>query len=135
MYRISLSDAERTQLLHVAQTHTHPVICRHVLAIYLLSLGQSRHAVTTQLNIHRHTLRAYVKSYLADGLSGLMTLHYAPRVGALEAHRTQIIDELEQDPPATVKEAQHRIAALTGIQRCETQVRLFLKKTNFGGAK
>jgi transposase len=35
---------------------------------------------------------------------------------------------LEKNPPATVKEAGAKIEKLTGIKRCETQIREFLKK-------
>jgi len=38
---------------------------------------------------------------------------------------------LEANPPATRKEAQARIKALTGIQRSLPQVGEFLKKTGF----
>jgi hypothetical protein len=49
--------------------------------------------------------------------------------------KAEIIAHLEENPPATQKEAQARIKELTGIQRSLPQVREFLKKTKFVAAK
>ena len=50
-------------------------------------------------------------------------MHYASLEAYFRAH-----------PPATSKEAQSEIAALTGIKRSETQVREFLKKNSISVA-
>jgi len=47
----------------------------------------------------------------------------------------EIIDALEADPPATLKQAQARIKAATGLERSLPQVGEFLKKTNFAVGK
>jgi hypothetical protein len=53
----------------------------------------------------------------------------------LATHNAEIIAALEANPPATYKEAQARIKAVTGLQRSLPQVREFLKKTSLFAAK
>jgi hypothetical protein len=48
---------------------------------------------------------------------------------ALHEHHASLEASFRAHPPATIKEAQHTIEALTGIKRSETQVREYLKKT------
>jgi transposase len=45
--------------------------------------------------------------------------------------KDEIIAHLEENPPATQKEARARIKELTGIQRSLPQVREILKKQDF----
>ncbi len=54
--------------------------------------------------------------------------YYRPE-SELNAHIVSLEAHLKTNPPATIKEAQHEIEALTGVRRSETQVREFLKKT------
>jgi hypothetical protein len=49
----------------------------------------------------------------------------------LQAHITSLEAYFQANPPATIKEAQSEIEALTGIKRSETQVREFLKNTTW----
>jgi len=49
--------------------------------------------------------------------------------------KDEIIAHLEENPPATQKEAQAKIKELTGIQRSLPQVREFLKKTGYDAAR
>ena len=35
-----------------------------------------------------------------------------------------------EHPPATIKQAQHEVAVITGVVRSETQIREFLKKNS-----
>jgi hypothetical protein len=52
---------------------------------------------------------------------------YRPQ-GELMIHITSLEAYFQAHPPASIKEAQSEIEALTGIRRSETQVREFLKK-------
>jgi hypothetical protein len=49
---------------------------------------------------------------------------------ALQTHATSLEAHFQSHPPATVKAAQQAIAALTGIRRSASQVRVFLKKNS-----
>jgi transposase len=65
----------------------------------------------------------------------LKELNYKGKPNRLMEKKDEIIAHLEENPPATQKEAQARIKALTGIQRSLPQVREFLKKTKFAAAR
>jgi transposase len=45
----------------------------------------------------------------------------------LEHHRTSLIEAFTQRPHASAKEAAARIETLTGIQRSEQRIRVFMK--------
>jgi hypothetical protein len=49
---------------------------------------------------------------------------------ALQEHYASLEAYFRAHPPATIKEAQHKIEALTGIKRSETQVRAYCKKNS-----
>ena len=72
--------------------------------------------------------------YAAGGLDQLKEVNLYRPTSALEAHTTTLEAYFRDHPPATIKEAQHEIETLTGIQRSETQVRSFLKKNSICGA-
>lgn len=46
----------------------------------------------------------------------------------LEEHRVSIIEEFQNRPHATAKEAAYRIEKLTGVKRSEQRVHVFMKK-------
>ncbi len=59
----------------------------------------------------------------------LKEVHFYRPESALQSHSASLEDYFRANPPASIKEAQSEIEALTGIQRSESQVREFLKKT------
>jgi transposase len=72
---------------------------------------------------------------LQGGVETLKQLNYQGKANLLLDHKDEIISALEAEPPATLKQAQARIEAVTGLQRSLPQVREFLKKTDFGVGK
>ena len=76
-------------------------------------------------------MRDYFALYAGGGLNQLKAVNLYRPTSALEAHTTTLEAYFRDQPPATIKEAQHEIETLTGIKRSETQVRTFLKKTPF----
>lgn len=135
MYHINVSPTTLEQLSHHAQHHPHPIVRRRMFTVQLIAHGHTRKVVAHLLQITPKTVREHLKLYRHDGIAGLLTLKYAPRCGALDTHRNRIIEVLEQQPPATVKEARARIAEHLHVTRCYTQVRLFLKKIGASAGK
>jgi transposase len=135
MYHITVPPTTLAQLAHHAQQHPHPIIRRRMFSVQLIAQGHTRKAVAQMLQITPKTVRDHLRVYRQEGITGLLTLKYPARCGALDAHRDQILAVLEDDPPATVKEARARIADHLHITRCYTQVRLFLKKIGASAEK
>ena len=81
------------------------------------------------------TLRVYFDQYQSGRLEALKVLNYQGKSNELMAHKDELVAALEANPPGTLKEAQARIEATTGLKRSLPQVSAFLKKTNLSGAK
>ncbi len=87
------------------------------------------------LDISETTLRTYFDLYLSGGLEALKALSYQGQPSQLHQKKDEIVTALEAEPPATMKEAQAIIKAVTGLERSLPQVSQFLKKTRLSGAK
>lgn len=111
--------------------HPVPLVQRRMEVLWLKS-HELPHALIAQLGgISETTMREYFELYEEGGLDKLKEAHFYRPGSALDAHITSLEQHFRDNPPATIKEAQSEIKALTGIERSETQVREFLKKTPF----
>jgi transposase len=82
------------------------------------------------VNITENTLRDYFHLYVDGGVERLKEVAIQGPESALQEHYAALEAYFRAHPPATIKEAQNKIEALTGIKRSETQVRGFLKKNS-----
>jgi transposase len=82
------------------------------------------------VNITENTLRDYFQLYLEGGVERLKEVAIQGPESALQEHAVSLEAYFRTYPPATIKEAQSKIEALTGIKRSETQVREFFKKNS-----
>jgi transposase len=123
------------QLREESNTHPHPLVRRRMWALLLKSEGLAHGQIGQILDISQPTLRTYFDLYLQGGVEALKQLNYQGKANLLLERQAEIIEALEAEPPATLKQAQARIKAATGLARSLPQVREFLKKTKFGGGK
>jgi len=107
--------------------HPHPRVQRKMEALWLKSQGLPHHQIAALSGISPNTLRAYLRQYQAGGIEALKQLNYHLPESELSAYQTTIEDYFRTNPPATIKEAMAKIYELTGIQRSESRVRVFLK--------
>jgi transposase len=85
------------------------------------------------VNITENTLRAYFQLYVEGGVERLREVAIQGPESALQEHYASLEAYFRTHPPATIKEAQQKIEALTGIKRSETQVRAYCKKNSISG--
>lgn len=135
MRKIEFSPADLNQLREGSKLHPHHLVRRRMLALLLKSEGLSHGQIGRILGISQPTLRSYFDLYQQGGVSALKPLNYQGKANLLLERKEEIIDALEADPPATLKQAQARIKAATGLERSLPQVGEFLKKTNFAVGK
>jgi transposase len=109
--------------------HPMPLVQRRMEALWLKSHGLPHGQIAQLVNITENTLRDYFQLYLDGGVERLKEVALQGPESELVAHYASLEAYFRAHPPATIKEAQSKIAALTGIKRSETQVREFLKKT------
>jgi transposase len=110
--------------------HPVPLVQRRMEALWLKSHGLPHGQIAKLVGVSENTLRAYFRLYAAGGLEGLKVVQFHRPESALQTHATSLEAHFQSHPPATVKDAQQEIAALTGIRRSATQVRVFLKKNS-----
>ena len=128
MLHVTFSEEELDELRYERFHHPHPRVQQRMEALLLKSQGLQHKDICQFVGISLNTLRNYLRIYEQDGLDGLKVLKYRGPVSELDAHRGDLEDDLLEHPPATIAEARARIKALTGIERCPTQVGLFLKR-------
>jgi transposase len=71
-------------------------------------------------------MREHFRLYQAGGIDKLKETHFCQPESELQAYTSTLEAHFREHPPATLKEAQDEIERLTGVRRCETQVRHFL---------
>jgi transposase len=114
--------------------HPVPLVQRRMEALWLKSHGLPHGKIAQLVNITENTLRDYFQLYCEGGVERLKEVAIQGPESALQEHYTSLAAYFRAHPPATIKEAQSKIVALTGIKRSETQVREFLKKNSISAA-
>ena len=93
------------------------------------------HAQIAELvGVTENTLREYFELYQHGGLEKLKELNFYRPESKLNAHIVSLEAYFREQPPASLKEAQSEVEAITGVKRSETQVREFLKKNSISVA-
>lgn len=139
MRHIEFTEDEVKQLKYESIYHKHPVVRRRMQSLQLKAERMSHKKIGEILGICPTTLGRYLDAFLngaeAGRVDALKDLNYKGKPNRLMERKEEIIAYLEENPPATQKEAQAKIKTLTGIQRSLPQVREFLKKTGFSVAR
>jgi len=111
--------------------HPVPLVQRRMETLWLKSHELPHELIARLVGISENTMREYYRLYQAGGIEKLKEFNFYRPESALNTHITSLEAYFREHPPATIKEAQSEIKELTGIERSETQVRVFLKKTPF----
>lgn len=127
MLRLAFSETDKQALHYERYHHPHPRVQQRMEALWLKSQGLPHHQIAQLCAISANTLRAYLKLYHTGGVEALKQLNFYCPQSLLHAHRDTIEAQVRAYPPQTINEAVAMLAALTGIKRSPTQVRLFLK--------
>lgn len=110
--------------------HPLPMVQRRMEALWLKSHGLPHGQIARLVNISENTLRDYLQLYQDGGVARLKEVAIQGPDSVLQEHYASLEAYFRVHPPATIKEAQDKIATLTGIKRSETQVREYLKKNS-----
>src|SRR5882757_5138561 len=121
MRHIEFTEEEVKQLKYESIYHKHPVVRRRMQTLQLKAEGMSHKKIGEILGICPRTLGRYLDAFLngaeAGRVDALKDLNYKGKPNRLMERKEEIIAYLEENPPATQKEAQAKIKTLTGIQR------------------
>src|SRR5215831_16032481 len=128
--QLEFTPASLEELNYERYRHPMPLVQRRMEALWLKSHGLPHGQIAQVVNISENTLRDYFQLYLDGGVERLKEVAIQGPESALQEHHASLEAYFRAHPPATIKEAQNTIAALTGIKRSETQVREYLKKNS-----
>jgi len=97
-------------------------------AIWLKGHSLPHGQIAELVGVTENTIRDYFDLYEQGGLDKLKELNYSGSESKLNVHITSLESYFCENPPSSIKEAQSKIEAITGVKRSETQVAEFLKK-------
>lgn len=106
-----------------------PRVQQRIEVVFLHSQGFSQTFIAQHMKLARNTVAEYLASYHAGGLAALKETRWYQPQSDLEPHRASLEAYFAEHPPASVNQAKAVIAALTGIARSPTQVRVFLRRS------
>lgn len=124
---MELTEAARQALNYERYHYPHPLVQRKMEVVWLKSQGKTPREISQLASVAVSTVYRYLAEYRVGGLEKLKTVNLYRPQSELMAHQSTIEAHFRAQPPASLKEAAHRIEQLTGIRRGETQVRQFLK--------
>jgi transposase len=136
MLTLQISEAELHQLNYEKFYHCNALVRQRMYTLYLKGLGGYTHQQIARIvGIHVNTVTRYCQWYACRGRAGLCELHYGTNQSALSLYSQQIAAHFQEQPAASLKEAQQRIEALSGMRRSLPQIRTFLLKLGIGRHK
>jgi len=97
------------------------------LALYLKSKGLSHETIGNICRISRPTLSSYFKFWQKGGKEQLADVKFYRPKSELMDFSEKLKKYFEVHPPRNSSEAKEKIKEITGIERCPTQVRIFMK--------
>jgi hypothetical protein len=116
--------------------HPLPLVQRRMEVLWLKSHHLPPAPMAQLAHVSENTMREYFQLYAEGGVEKLQEVHCYRPESELRAHRASLEHYFRTHPPASIKEAQSEIEALTGIKRSETQVREYLRTpAQTGGAQ
>lgn len=128
MRRIDYPEEDIKLFTYYSIYHEHPIVRRRMLVHLLKSRGLPHWQIAEMAGISGTTLREHLALYLQGGIDALLQLNYRGSANALRERKDEIIAALEENPPATLKEAQAIIKEATGLERSLPQVSAFLEE-------
>lgn len=133
--QLTFSPQEQAALNQERYHYPHPIVHRRMETLWLKSHDLSHAQIAQLAGVSENTMRDYFQLYQQGGLEKLKEVHIYRPESDLQIHATSLEAYFREHPPASVKEAQSEIEALSGIKRSESQVRQFLKKLGMRGCK
>ncbi len=108
--------------------HPAPLVQRRMEALWLKWHDLPHAQIAELVGVTENTVRDFFELYQQGCLEKLKELNYYIPSSKLNAHVISLEGHFRNNPPASIKEAQSEIEAITGVKRSETQVAEFLKK-------
>lgn len=126
--RLQLTPEILEEIHYHRYNHPAPLVQRRMEALWLKGHDLPHAQIAELVGVTENTIRDYFELYQQGGVEKLKELNYYVPASKLNPHVTSLEAHFRDNPPASIKEAQSEIEAITGVKRSETQIAEFLKK-------
>ncbi len=97
-----------------------------------MAFGLTHTEIQSKFGVSFSTLRRYRNSLESGEIDSLFVVgERERRHSELDDYEDEIMASFDKNPPKTLREAQSRIEAMTGLKRSLTRVRAWLEKRGF----
>ena len=127
MIQIEFSQEQQDDLFKEFRQDKNGNVRIRCLALYLKSKGLPHETIGDICRISRPTLSSYFKSWQKGGKDQLTDVKFYRPKSELMGFAEGLKKHFEAHPPQNSNEAKEKIKEITGIERCPTQVRIFMK--------
>jgi transposase len=128
MPEITFSEADVQAIAHDRYHHPDPRVQRHMEILWLKHHGCTHERIALLADSSRSRVQRCLTAYLEGGLERIRSAPVTESHSELDDQRGSLEEAFAEQPPRSVKEAQHLIEQHTGIHRGLTQVRRFLHR-------
>jgi transposase len=128
MIQIEFSQEQQDELFNEFRQDENGNIRIRCLALYLKSKGLAHETIGDICRISRPTLSSYLKFWQKGGKGQLTDVKFYRPKSELMEYAEELKKHFETHPPRNSNEAKEKIKEITGIERCPTQVRIFMKE-------
>jgi transposase len=128
MQRADYTEDDRNTFHDWRYHHPDPRLQRRFEILWLHSCGKYAPEIAPLVKQNLRTVRDVINKFKKGGLNLVMTIESNHPTSELEQHRISIVEEFTLRPPASAKEAAHRIEKLIGVKRSPNRVGEFMKK-------
>lgn len=130
--KVELSEKEDALIYYEKTLGENITIQKRATVIYYASKG-----IKTITGLHRKCgytrvfIRSTLKGYSEKGINYIYECSRGIKKSALDKIESEVLEEFERNPPASISEAVSRIREKFGIHLTETPVRNWLRKKGF----
>jgi transposase len=126
---INISETEIQRLNYERFYYPCPMVQKRIQAVFMKATTRLSNVAIGQLtDLHRHSVKQWIRAYQSGGLESLYQFNYGTNTSEMDVHSDGLLKSFIEQPPMNANEAKARIEKLTGISRCPTQVRDFMKR-------
>jgi transposase len=128
--QLEFTPEQIVELRYQRYHHLAPLVQRRMETLLLKAYNLPHQQIEEIVGVSGNTMREYFELYQQGGIEKLKEIHYYQPESELRQHIVSLEAHFRAHPPATIKQAQHEVEVITGVQRSESQIREFLKKNS-----
>jgi transposase len=132
MHTIHPTPEQLDELQYIRFHHPCPAIQKRAEVVILVCMTSLFYKVIANLmTFHPNTITKIIKAFNEGGIEALTQWDNFSSESELDKYRELMSKTWEENPPATLKQAQKQIEDATGIHRCLNSIRNFLMRMGY----